>query len=85
MIDAALLKILACPESKEPLEMASSDLIQKINQQIQQGNIENRGRQKVTQPIDGGLVRRRDRQYLYPIRNDIPVLLIEEAIPLKGI
>jgi uncharacterized protein len=28
---------------------------------------------------------RADRQILYPIREDIPVMLIEEGIPLEGI
>jgi uncharacterized protein YbaR (Trm112 family) len=27
---------------------------------------------------------RQDGQYLYPIRDDIPIMLIDEAIPLAG-
>jgi uncharacterized protein YbaR (Trm112 family) len=35
----------------------------------------------VTEPVDGGLVRS-DGRFLYPIRDDIPIMLVEEAIPL---
>ena len=35
----------------------------------------------VTEKLDGGLVRS-DNQILYPIREDIPVMLIDEGIPL---
>ena len=34
--------------------------------------------------MDGGLVRE-DGRYLYAIRNDIPIMLVEQAIPLEGI
>jgi uncharacterized protein YbaR (Trm112 family) len=32
-------------------------------------------------PIDGGLLRS-DRKVLYPIRQNIPIMLIDQAIPL---
>jgi len=32
---------------------------------------------------DGGLVRK-DGQFVYPVCEDIPILLINEAIPLSG-
>jgi uncharacterized protein len=38
----------------------------------------------VTELLDGGLVRS-DRKILYPIREDIPVMLIEEGIPLEQV
>jgi uncharacterized protein YbaR (Trm112 family) len=36
----------------------------------------------VEKQLDGGLVRE-DGAYLYPIEDDIPIMLIDEAIPLK--
>ena len=38
----------------------------------------------VADKLDGGLLRA-DKKILYPIREDIPVMLIEEGIPLEGI
>ena len=37
----------------------------------------------VKEKIDEGLVRA-DGKYLYPIRHNIPVMLVDEAIPLSG-
>lgn len=82
MIDRDLLDILACPENKTPVKLADQPLIDMINRAIAQGEVKNRGGKKIEQPIDGGLVRE-DRVFLYPIQDAIPIMLIEEAIPLK--
>jgi uncharacterized protein YbaR (Trm112 family) len=54
-----------------------------LNERIQGGQLRNRAGQPVKEKIDGGLVRR-DGTFLYPIRQNIPVMLIDEAIPLPG-
>jgi uncharacterized protein YbaR (Trm112 family) len=38
----------------------------------------------VSEKLDGGLLRA-DRKILYPVREDIPVMLIEEGIPVEGL
>jgi uncharacterized protein YbaR (Trm112 family) len=83
MIDPELLKILCCPETHQPLRPADADLIRSLNERIQGGQLRNRAGQPVKEKIDGGLVRR-DGTFLYPIRQNIPVMLIDEAIPLPG-
>lgn len=85
MIDQELLNILADPETKEEVELVDSGLIEKINLLIEKGDCRNRGGQNVAQKIDGGLIPKQSRKVLYPIRDDIPIMLIEEAIPLEGI
>lgn len=80
-ISQELLEILACPETKQPLTLATADLISSLNARISQGQLSNRAGKSVTEPIDGGLVRE-DGQYLYPIRDDIPIMLIDEALAL---
>ena len=84
MINEDLLNILACPETRQDLTFADDKLIQQINRLIEQGSLHNRAKEKVSQKIDGGLVRK-DRQYLYPVRENIPILLIDEAIALNNI
>ncbi|MCZ6875233.1 MAG: hypothetical protein O7G88_17200 [bacterium] len=76
-----LLDILACPETKQPLTLAEAALVERLNERIGQGQLTNRGGEQVTEPIDGGLIRE-DGQYLYPIRDDIPVMLIDESVAL---
>ncbi|OGJ90238.1 MAG: hypothetical protein A2487_15335 [Candidatus Raymondbacteria bacterium RifOxyC12_full_50_8] len=83
MISKELLDILVCPETKEDLSPADSALIDSLNARIAQGAIKNRGGNRVTEKIDAGLVRK-DGAYLYPVRNDIPIMLIDEALPLNG-
>jgi uncharacterized protein YbaR (Trm112 family) len=82
-ISRELLEILACPETKQSLTFAESTLLERLNTRIRQGQLTNRRGTSITEPIDSGLVRQ-DGQYLYPIRDDIPVMLIDEAIPLSG-
>jgi uncharacterized protein len=82
MIDKELLEILACPETKEPVRLADRELIDRLNARIARGELKNRGGKIVKGPLDGGLVRQ-DGAYLYPIEDDIPIMLIDEAIPLN--
>lgn len=80
MIDKELLDILCCPETKQDVTYVEGDVIKKVNAQIKSGEVTNRGGEKVTEPIDAGLLRE-DKAYLYPIRKDIPIMLIDEGIP----
>jgi uncharacterized protein YbaR (Trm112 family) len=83
-INKELLDILACPETKQSLTLADANLLATINARISQGKLANRAGQPVTEAIDGGLVRE-DQRYLYPIRDEIPIMLIDEAIPLADL
>ena len=82
-VDPELLKIVCCPETHQTIALAEPSLIEKLNQQIAAGQLQNRGGQPVKEKIDGGLVRE-DKKFLYPIRANIPVMLIDEAIPLTA-
>jgi uncharacterized protein len=81
MINPDLLKILCCPETHQGIALAEIGLIERLNKEIQSGQLKNRAGATVTEKIDGGLVRS-DGKVLYPIRYNIPVMLIDEAILL---
>lgn len=80
MVDKELLDILCCPETKQDLTLIEGSAILKINQQIKEGKLKNRAGEVIKEPIDAGLLRE-DRKYIYAIREDIPIMLIDEAIP----
>lgn len=82
-IDAGLLGILCCPETKQDVSLAPDQLVDSVNARIARGEVRNRGNQPVKEPLDGGLLRA-DKKILYPIREDIPVMLIDEGIPTEG-
>ena len=83
-VDKDLLAILCCPETKLEVTLADDALVNKINDAVSRGELKNKGQKPVTEQLDGGLIRA-DRKILYPIREDIPVMLIEEGIPLDQV
>jgi len=83
-MDTELLKILCCPETHQALTAAEAPLLERLNQQIAAGGLRNRAGELVREKMDGGLVRA-DGKFLYPIRHNIPIMLIDEAIPLAAI
>ena len=84
MVDQELLDILVCPETKQPVRPADEALLSRVNTAIASGSLTNRGGQPVTEAVSEGLVRE-DGAILYPVRDDIPVMLIDQAIPLDRV
>lgn len=84
MIAKDLLQILCCPETKEEVTEATHELIETLNRLIAGHALKNRAGVLIKEPLDAGLLRK-DGRFLYPVRQDIPVMLIDEAIPLDGL
>ena len=81
MIDKELIAILACPDTHQPLAAADDALLERLNAAISAGAQKNVGGEAVTEAIHGALVRE-DGKIAYPVRDDIPLLLIEEGLPV---
>lgn len=83
-LDPALLEILCCPETKQAMTLLDAASLDVLNRKIADGELQNTGGNQVKEPLDGGLLRS-DKQVTYPIREKIPIMLVEEGIPLDGI
>ena len=81
MLDPALLAILCCPETRQDLAEADAERLAALNRAIAAGAVRNRAGEPVAAPVDG-LLLRRDGRVGYPVRGGIPVLIVDEAIPL---
>ena len=81
VIDKDLLSILACPQTHQPLREANAADLERINARIAAGGAKNVGGKPVSEPLKAGLVRQ-DEKRIYPIKDGIPVLLIDEGLEL---
>jgi uncharacterized protein YbaR (Trm112 family) len=81
MIKSEFLNILRCPETRQTLTQADTVLIGQVNDAIAAGRLRNRAGQSISEKIEGGLVRE-DGKFLYPVRANLPIMLIDEAIAL---
>ncbi|HAZ63664.1 MAG TPA: hypothetical protein DCZ72_08670 [Armatimonadetes bacterium] len=80
-LDDLLLEVLRCPETRATLTLADEALLARLNAAIAAGTLRNRGGETVSEPIDGALVRE-PGDIAYPIRDEIPEMLIDSGLPL---
>tara|TARA_Y100000590_G_C15741969_1_gene1020589 strand:- start:4381 stop:4638 length:258 start_codon:yes stop_codon:yes gene_type:complete len=84
MVDPELLEILVCPETKQQLQQADADLLNRLNLAIQSGQVVNRGGHKLADRVEEGLIRK-DGMVLYVVQEDIPIMLLDEAIEVQDL
>ena len=80
-IDNELLEILVCPESQQTVKLASAEILQRLNSEIDAARLRNRGGDVVDKHIEEGLLRE-DGKVLYIIDDSIPIMLIDQSIKL---
>jgi uncharacterized protein YbaR (Trm112 family) len=81
MIAPEILELCCCPETGQRMNLADASVVEALNQKIAARQLVNRSGKPVTLKIDGALVRE-DGKQLYVIRDDVPDMLVDEAIPL---
>jgi uncharacterized protein YbaR (Trm112 family) len=81
MLSSELLTILRCPDDRSTLAAANDTVVDRVNEAIRDARLVNRAGNRIEQLIDGGLLRA-DGAFLYPIVDQIPVLLRDDAIPM---
>ena len=84
MVNPELLEILVCPDTKQTLKVADADILDQVNQAVDGGGLKNQGGDRVKDRIEEGLVRE-DGRVFYPVKDDIPVMLLDEAIRLDNL
>lgn len=79
-----LLDLLLCPETREKLSLAPQSLVERLNAAVDAGTLKNRSGALVRSRMDAALVRP-DGKFAYAIADDIPNLILDEAIPIEDL
>ncbi len=78
-MDKRLLDLLVCPVSKAPLRPLSVGELAVLNRAISAGEVATVTGAAVAMPLVAGLITR-DGHVIYPVVDDIPVMLSEASI-----
>jgi uncharacterized protein YbaR (Trm112 family) len=78
-INETHLAVLVCPETHQKVSLADADLVERCNCAIRNRKLRNRAGRDIQETIDGLLIRE-DQKMGYPVVDDIPHMLIDEAI-----
>jgi uncharacterized protein len=81
-LDRTLLDILCCPVTRTPLELLPERELTLLNERIAAQRIKNREDAVVAEPVAEALVTRVGK-LVYPVRDGVPVLLENQAMPLQ--
>ena len=84
MLSDRLLEILRCPQDHTKVRLADEATLARVNRAISAGAAKNLAGEPLAKPLDGGLVREAG-DLLYPIVDQIPVMLPDEAIDLHAL
>jgi uncharacterized protein YbaR (Trm112 family) len=80
-LDPGLITLIRCPVTKSTLAPASTSIIEKLNKQIEARAVVNQIGQTVDLNLDGGFINE-NRSLLFPIRDEIVILSVDQAICL---
>ena len=81
MIAPELLEVLCCPADRTAVRLATAPELGELNARIAAG-VKNNGGAAIPEQLEAAIIRA-DGTFAYPVREEIPVMLIDEAIPLR--
>ncbi len=84
MVLSQLLEILCCPETKQPVRLATGEELAALNRAQAEGNLKTAKQVVYSKPLQAALIRE-DRAIAYRIEDEIPVMLIDEALQVQGL
>ncbi len=79
-----LLELIRCPITLEPLQTAASEVTERLRDELKHGRLTNRVGVSLTDDFQSGLVNA-SSTWFYPVTDEIPVLVPDEAISLQGL
>jgi len=82
MDHARLISLLRCPETMQIVREATADELAECNLRIAAGEIFSKSGNLRIKKLTAGVIRE-DARLLFPVENDISVMLIEEALVLR--
>lgn len=83
-INDQLIEILCCPKTKVRVKAADQTLVEKVNAGIAEKAVKQEDGTVVEEPLQEALVTE-DGARLYRIHDNIPVMLVEQGIPLDQV
>lgn len=83
-MDKRLLDILCCPATKTPVTPLNKLQLAALNKAIESGNVQTVAATAVASPLQAGLLTV-DGKRIYRIEDDIPVMLVDEAIATANV
>lgn len=80
-VDARMLARLVCPDTRQPMTLATDELVARLNQASAAGSLKNHAGHMIHEAIDQVLVRA-DGKGAYLVIDGVPNLLSDERIDL---
>ena len=83
-LDKRLLDILCCPDSKQPVSLLGAHQLDTLNRALAAGTLKLLDDSLAQGPLEAGLITA-DGQRVYRIDDGIPVMLVDQAIDVRGV
>lgn len=81
-LDSKMLARIVCPETHQPVTLATAEVVARLNQASTEGSLKNHAGHMVNGLIEHALVRQ-DGKCAYLVMDGVPSMLVDERIDLS--